>query len=119
MKKKIDIDFFLNLVIEAGEVSKKYFGQNEKQLIEYKKDFSEVTIVDKAINDFFISKLELFYPDIAIISEENSIIKNKQALLSDRYFVIDPLDGTRAYIKGSDEHTINFSYINKNKLFFI
>tara|TARA_Y100000389_G_C17413900_1_gene492556 strand:- start:320 stop:1162 length:843 start_codon:yes stop_codon:yes gene_type:complete len=116
MQKKIDMNFFLNLVIEAGEVSKKYFGRSEKQGIKYKKDLSEITIVDKEINDLFNTRLSLHYSNIPIISEENSIIKNKQALYGDRYFVIDPLDGTRAYINNSDEHAINFSYIESNKL---
>jgi len=117
-QKKVDINFILSLVIEAGEISKKYFCQSSKQDIKFKKDKSEVTKADKEINDFFNTKLKLYAESTSIISEENSFKENKNSLYSENYFVIDPLDGTRAFVNNSDQHTINFSYVKNNTLIF-
>lgn len=78
---------------------------------EYKSDHSPLTVADRKSNKIICDALGKLYPDIPIISEEN-----KQASYAIRskyksYFLVDPLDGTREFIKRNGEFTINVAYL--------
>tara|TARA_Y100000590_G_scaffold398215_1_gene480443 strand:+ start:3948 stop:4724 length:777 start_codon:yes stop_codon:yes gene_type:complete len=117
------IDTFL----EAGKVAKEKSLQGVK--ITIKKDKSPVTDGDLAVNELLTDKIKTLTPNIPIISEEtvNLSISNKEK----NFWLIDPIDGTRDYIKKRDEYTLNAALIidlkpslgivyapSKNRLFF-
>lgn len=103
------------------EVAKKAGGLIQTYYLEYKTDYvlkddeSEVTEADIDANKYIISELEKYFPGIAIVSEENSDEDNLQAASNDVYFMIDPLDGTRGFIKKSDEFTVNIALIKNGR----
>jgi 3'(2'), 5'-bisphosphate nucleotidase len=79
-----------------------------------KADGSPVTAADEAAEAVIWQGLEDLAPAIPIVSEERSA-QNKPhtlALESQTYFLVDPLDGTREFIAGRDEFTVNIALIS-------
>ena len=117
------IDTFL----EAGKIAKEISQRGVKVTI--KSDKSPVTDADLAVDKILTVKIKKLTPSIPVISEEtvNLNIKNS----SKTFWLIDPIDGTRDYIKKKDEYTLNAALIidfkpaigiiyapAKNRLFF-
>ena len=111
----------------AGEESIKLYDDGLK--IEIKKDKSPVSNGDLRVNDILSKKISELTPNIRIISEETVDIKVKNK--SKIFWLIDPIDGTKEYIAGKDEYTLNAALIintipvlglvgvpKKNRLFY-
>ena len=86
---------------------------NMNMTIENKADAgnSPLTIADKKANDFICQELRGLYPDIPIISEEN---KNDDWEVRKKYtwvWLVDPLDGTKEFIKRNGEFTVNIGLV--------
>ena len=111
----------------AGKESMRLYDEGLK--IEIKEDKSPVSNGDLRVNDLITKKISELTPDIFIISEEtvNLKIKNKSKI----FWLIDPIDGTKEYIAGKDEYTLNAALVintvpvlglvgvpKKNRLFF-
>jgi len=96
---------------EAGKVSVKLSGKNLK--ITIKKDNTPVTNGDLLVDKILQEKISDLTPDIQIVSEENVDEINK----FDRknFWLIDPIDGTREYIKNRSEYTLNAALILDKK----
>lgn len=118
MKSYIKSDFeflpIIEAIISSREIALKYFKTNQD--IQLKNDDSPVTKADLEINSHLIFAINKAYPKAAIISEENSAENNIEALLQDFVFIIDPIDGTSSFIKGSPEFTVNIALKVKNEL---
>jgi 3'(2'), 5'-bisphosphate nucleotidase len=69
-------------------------------------------------NEVIVCGLKELFADIGIVSEENSVEENFQAAKGDSYFMIDPLDGTRPFIRKSDEFSVNIALIEGFKAVF-
>ncbi len=81
--------------------------------LRHKADGSPVTAADEAAEAVILQDLERLAPRIAIVSEERWTKDQRQApaLQSQIYFLIDPLDGTREFIAGRDEFTVNIALV--------
>lgn len=106
------------IIIAAGQISLKYFNQNQPQQCSSKKDDSPVTQADLEVNEYLNKTLRQSFPEVAIISEENHIEENLKSIAAQKVFIIDPLDGTSAFIKGSAEYTINIALKVNSELVF-
>ena len=97
--------------------------------IEIKEDGSPVSNGDLKVNDLISKKIKELTPEIPIISEETVNIKEKNK--NSIFWLIDPIDGTKEYISGKDEYTLNAALVvnkkpviglvgvpKKNQLFF-
>ena len=82
--------------------------------IDEKKDRTPVTQADLIINDILREKLTNKFPDIPILSEENTYPKEKPSL----FWLIDPLDGTKEFINRSGEFTINVALVKNMQSIF-
>ncbi len=117
----------LDTFLKAGNLAKEISNRGVK--ITIKSDKSPVTDGDLAVDKLLRDKIKKLTPSIPIISEEtvNFDIKNE----NNTFWLIDPIDGTRDYIKKRDEYTLNASLIvdlkpaigivnapAKNRLFF-
>ncbi len=117
------IDTFNN----AGRVSIDLFKKGLQ--IKIKEDKSPVRNGDLKVNELITNKIQDLTPDIPIISEETVDLdkKNKEKV----FWLIDPIDGTREYIAGKDEYTLNAALVintvpilglvgvpKKNRLFY-
>lgn len=74
-----------------------------------KADLSPVTVADRAADAAITEILSAKAPGIAIVSEENTA--SHAAAPAGPFFLIDPLDGTRGFIEGSDEFTVNIALL--------
>ena len=80
---------------------------------EVKSDNTPVTNGDIEVNKILTKKISEITPNIAIVSEENAAHKNDKNLKN--FWLIDPIDGTRDYINGRDEFTLNAALIINKK----
>lgn len=80
-----------------------------------KSDDSPVTEADIAANKYITEKLTALIPDIPIIAEEDETMGSNQ---HKRFFLVDPLDGTRSFVRGEPEFTVNIGLIENNQPVF-
>jgi 3'(2'), 5'-bisphosphate nucleotidase len=73
-----------------------------------KADGSPVTAADEAAEAIICDGLKRLAPDVPVISEEHAA-REKPKPIAGSYFLVDPLDGTREFIAGSVEYTINIA----------
>ena len=92
---------------EAGSISLKLRKEGLKK--EIKNDNTPVTNGDIQVNNLLTSKIKKITPNIPIVSEEDSANKSNQNLKT--FWLIDPIDGTKEYIAGKDEYTLNAALI--------
>ena len=95
----------------AGDLSIKL--RKDGLIKEIKKDNTPVTNGDIEVNKILTEKISKVTPNIAIVSEETSVNKNKVNLKN--FWLIDPIDGTSDYINNKDEFTLNAALIINNK----
>ena len=104
------------LAIKAAlEASKDILAiyQSDDFEIEKKKDNSPLTKADKAAHNIISSILE--ESKIPILSEEGKSITYETRKYWDKLWIVDPIDGTKEFIKRNGEFTINIALIEKNK----
>jgi len=76
-----------------------------------KADQSPVTLADEEAERRIIAALERVAPEIPIVAEEQVAASGLPATLASRYWLVDPLDGTRGFVDRSDEFSINIGLI--------
>ena len=106
----------LNSIIElsnhAGEkILDIYNSPNTSLKIEYKNDSSPLTIADKASNEVIVDGLKNLDCNIPILSEEEKNVEYKIRKNWDIFWLVDPLDGTKEFIKRNGEFTVNIALI--------
>ncbi len=97
-----------NCILSAGEKILEIYNHHDfESVIEWKNDESPLTIADKAANDIIIAKLKEIFPNDAILSEEEE--DSRERLSQSRCWILDPLDGTKEFIKRNGEFTVNLA----------
>ena len=108
---KSDLKFLAENLIEtfhyAGKESIKLYEKGLR--IEIKEDKSPVSNGDLKVDELISNKISQLTPDIPIISEETVDLNKKNQ--SKIFWLIDPIDGTKEYIAGKDEYTLNAGLI--------
>jgi 3'(2'), 5'-bisphosphate nucleotidase len=79
--------------------------------IEHKEDRSPLTAADLASHNAILAGLNELTPGVPILSEESSSLPYAQRSLWQRYWLVDPLDGTKEFIKRNGEFTVNIALI--------
>ncbi|CEN56213.1 3'(2'),5'-bisphosphate nucleotidase CysQ [Candidatus Methylopumilus turicensis] len=101
------------ICFEAGQTVMKVYASNKLGVRE-KLDKSLVTLADLASHDYIVEQLKKTWPNISIVSEEDTSISfNSNGV--EQFWLIDPLDGTKEFLVGSGEFTINIALIHKTK----
>jgi 3'(2'), 5'-bisphosphate nucleotidase len=83
--------------------------------VEKKDDNSPLTEADLAAHHVIVSALKQLTPHIPILSEESEGIDEETRKNWGQYWLIDPLDGTREFVKRNGEFTVNIALIDKNR----
>ena len=91
----------------AGQISIDLYNKGLK--IQIKDDNSPVSNGDLQVNDMITKKIRELTPEIPIVSEETVDLKKKNT--AKIFWLIDPIDGTREYIDGKDEYTLNAALV--------
>lgn len=102
----------LGIAREAGSAILKVYAQDFE--VEIKSDHSPVTAADKAANQVILNGLNALEEKIPILSEEGGEYF-VGADAKGRYWLIDPLDGTKEFVKRNDEFTVNIALIEHGK----
>ena len=102
----------IQAAIRAGDAILDVYRSAEFE-VEEKADRSPLTLADKRSHEIIVNYLAKF--DIPILSEEGRDIPYLQRKKWDTYWLIDPLDGTKEFIKKNGEFTVNIAMIRQNK----
>lgn len=84
---------------------------------ERKADESPVTIADRESEELILEALAELAPGVPVIAEE-SVTSGRIPAIGDAFFLVDPLDGTKGYVRGGDEFTVNIALVEKQKPVF-
>jgi len=101
------------IAVEAGEAILNVYRTDFD--VEHKDDDSPLTQADLAANRIIVAALEKLTPEIPRLSEEGADIPFETRKTWDRYWLIDPLDGTREFVKKNGEFTVNIALIDNGK----
>ena len=82
---------------------------------ELKNDDSPLTKADKAANAVICEGLYQLEQEFPIVSEENKLRPYSERKNYDYYWLVDPLDGTKEFIKRNGEFTVNIALVHKNR----
>lgn len=83
--------------------------------VEMKSDNSPLTLADKASHKIIVEGLKKEFPEVPILSEEGRDIPFAERKNWKKFWLVDPLDGTKEFIKKNGEFTVNIALIENNK----
>lgn len=104
----------IDAALEAGgEIMRIYDDPSQDFGIERKADNSPLTLADKAAHTCIVRHLEL--TGIPILSEEGAHLPYEERRAWHRLWIVDPLDGTKEFIKKNGEFTVNIALVEDGK----
>lgn len=83
--------------------------------VERKADASPLTAADLAAHRILVSGLRALCPELPVLSEESAAIAWSERRTWTRYWLVDPLDGTREFVKRNGEFTVNIALIDDHR----
>ncbi len=110
MHNQIDLNDIEAIALDAGNTIMEIYNRDFS--IEYKDDKSPLTEADLASNEVIVKALEKY--NIPIMSEEEKETPYEKRKNWEFYWCIDPIDGTKEFIKKNDEFTVNIALIHKD-----
>ena len=102
----------VDAAIEAGHEIERIYG--EGCATEIKSDGSPVTEADRAAEAIILQRLAAAFPDIPVIAEEEACA-GRIPKIGDRFFLVDPLDGTRGFVERNGEFTVNIGLVENQQ----
>jgi len=103
----LDFEAIIALLEEAGQIATRMQHNLE---VKRKSDGSFVTNADIKVSNFIVDKLSKIMPEVPMISEEDHSIH----FVGKKFWLLDPIDGTKHYVKGKDNYAINLALIDKH-----
>ena len=95
---------------EAGRAIMEVYVRADHEVVK-KDDKSPLTAADLAAHSVIVNGLKALTPEVPVLSEEAAGIPWQQRRGWERYWLVDPLDGTREFIKRNGEFTVNIALI--------
>ena len=112
MLNQIDIQDIVTIAKEAGDAIMQIYKQDLE--VEYKQDNSPLTLADKKANVIIETGLNKLSVNFPILSEEGKEIPYEDRRHWEYFWLVDPLDGTKEFVKKNDEFTVNIALIHKD-----
>ena len=112
MLNQINVQDIVTIAKGAGNAIMQVYKQDFK--VEYKQDSSPLTLADKKANDIIEDGLNQLSVNLPILSEEGKEIPYEDRKHWEYFWLVDPLDGTKEFVKKNDEFTVNIALIHKN-----
>ncbi len=106
-----DLDLLQDAALQAGRLAMGFFGKDPETW--NKQGGSPVTEADMAVDDFLRGSLLEARPDYGWLSEETADTADR--LGRDRVFVVDPIDGTRGFIRGDERWCISIAVVEDGR----
>ncbi len=95
------------LALEAGDKIMDIYGLDDFN-VRSKADDSPVTAADEAADALISTGLRAAFPDIALVTEEQA---DSHSVTADRFFIVDPLDGTKEFVHRRGDFTVNIALV--------
>ena len=102
-----------NAALRAGDVILKIYSHTEDYAIDIKQDLTPITLADRQSHNLI--KEYLGQTRIPILSEEGREMLYEERRGWDLFWMVDPLDGTKEFIKGNGEFTVNIALMADNE----
>ena len=113
---KIDYDAICAVARLAGQAIMQVYATDFT--VERKDDDSPITRADRASNDIIMQSLQALHPDIPIVSEESPKAAYQERLKWKRFWLVDPLDGTKEFVKRNGQFAVCIGLVEKRKPVF-
>ena len=110
MLEQIDLEKVADIAREAGKAVMEIYQRDFE--VEFKADESPLTEADTRANEIICRRLEELYSGVPMLSEENKEIPYETRKGWKEYWCIDPIDGTKEFIKKNGEFTINIALVH-------
>ena len=106
-----------NLSVEACAIARRAAAEiltvyDSEFAVEHKDDRSPLTAADLAAHRCIVDGLRRLTPELPVLSEESALIDWQQRRHWSRYWLVDPLDGTREFVKRNGEVTVNIALVD-------
>ena len=111
MIETIDIEAIKGIAREAGSKILEVYGTAFD--VDVKEDKSPLTEADRQSNEVIVDALLKLYPEIPIISEETKTVSYEERKNWESFWLVDPLDGTKEFIKRNGEFTVNIALVKE------
>jgi 3'(2'), 5'-bisphosphate nucleotidase len=102
------------LVARAGEAIMRVYG-GASVAVQRKEDDSPLTLADLESQRVILEGLAALTPDVPVLSEESAQAPWSERRGWDELWVVDPLDGTREFVKRNGEFTVNIALVDKHE----
>ncbi|HLC16977.1 MAG TPA: 3'(2'),5'-bisphosphate nucleotidase CysQ [Thermodesulfovibrionia bacterium] len=116
---KIDMQALLDRVVDiaqtAGKAIMEIYNKTEPETVFYKEDKSPLTLADMASHTIISEELQKLSLSIPVLSEEAANIPYEVRKSWERFWLVDPLDGTKEFIKRNNEFTVNIALIDRTR----
>lgn len=115
--RQVDLGLMEQVMVlaeSAGRVVMSFYADVDALKVDTKEDQSPVTAADLAANQLLVSQLPTLL-NVPVLSEESSIPSRAVRSAWRRYWLVDPLDGTREFLSGNGEFTVNIALIEDGR----
>jgi 3'(2'), 5'-bisphosphate nucleotidase len=110
------VDHIISLLAEAGRrIMDVYNAGVAGADVQWKEDNSPLTLADRRSHDFLCEALSLLNSEIPIMSEESVQVPFEVRAQWSRYWCLDPLDGTKEFLKRNGQFTINLALMENSR----
>lgn len=110
--RTIDLEFLGKLAAEAGTAILEVYESEFE--VERKADASPLTLADRRSHQIISDGLQTHYPGIPVLSEEGKEVPYTTRRAWPAFWLVDPLDGTKEFVKKNGEFTVNIALIEGN-----
>lgn len=115
MTAEVPVEAVIKATEDAGKaILEVYNSEVSKWDVEIKSDSSPLTRADKEANTIICSALQHISPHIPIISEENKLVSHEIRKKYQYFWLVDPLDGTKEFLKRNGQFTVNIALCCKD-----
>ncbi len=108
----IDFDFLAALAREAGRAILDVYDTDFE--VQRKDDYSPLTLADTRSHRIIADALRSRYPGIPVLSEEGRSVPYETRKAWERFWLVDPLDGTKEFVNRNGEFTVNIALVEKS-----
>lgn len=114
IQENVSIEKINTIALEAGKKILEIYQEHADldTITELKKDNSPLTLADQAAHTIISERLQALYPHIPVLSEEGKHTDYEIRKNWDTFWLVDPLDGTKEFIKRNGEFTVNIALIH-------
>src|ERR1700749_361493 len=96
------------IALKAGSVVMRHYAAGAEARL--KADHSPVTDADEEAERLILTELAKAFPGIPVVAEEEAAA-GRIAAVAERFFLVDPLDGTKEFLSGNGEFTVNIAEV--------